>query len=256
MTFLQLWDDALDIELASADTSQLFTTARRKKAVNDAVGAFVRMTDCVTRIGSIAIVDETATYDLETTLTDYIRLYGSPSIKIVEADVDDRYIQGDDDFPRRDVEQLDADEPGWRATDAGTPSRWLLEDDAGASNIILNPPPDVGSGETWTIRVPYVALPPDMTADGHLPFSVPVGTTTKIRLQPYHQGLAHYAAALLEPLRKNYAGAQRQMTLFNGYVAMYLQDERVNGPDQITVVRDYFSESIRTTLPVDPRRWP
>lgn len=251
MTFLQLWDDALDIELATDDTTQLFTTARRKKAINDAVEAFVRMTDCFRRIGSIPIVDETGTYDLEATLTDFIRLYGEPSVKIVDGSTT-RWIQGKD-LPRRDVEELDVEEPGWRAADAGTPASWYLEQDGGQTLLGLHPAPDF-DGDTATIRVPYVAKPADMTQVADEPFTL--SANVLIQLRPYHQGLVHYAAAMLEPLRKNYSGAQRQMVLFNGYVAMYLEDERSNGPDQIGLARNYFGESIRTALPVDPRRWP
>lgn len=252
MTFQQLYSTMLDVELASSQTT-LFTTVLRKKAVNDGVGAFVRMTDCFRRVGSISIVDGTATYDLEAAFTDFIRLYEDPSIKIVKAATTDRYIQGDD-FLRKDTQQLDFEEPGWRSVSAGTPSNWYLENDGGVANLGLFPPPDVGTGETWTIRAPYVALPADMVGTSDEPFTL--SANVAIRLRPYHQGLVHYAAAMLEPLRKNYAGAQRQMSLFNGYVAMYLQDERSDGPDQITMIRDYYGDSARTPVAVDPRRWP
>jgi hypothetical protein len=46
MTFLQLYGDYLDIELGSADRTALFTTARRKDAVNRAQLEFAKQTEC------------------------------------------------------------------------------------------------------------------------------------------------------------------------------------------------------------------
>jgi hypothetical protein len=71
----------------------------------------------------------------------------------------------------------------------------------------------IGSGETAAITVPYVAIPPGMTADAEEPFSL-TGSDPKTLLRPWHQALVHYAAALLEPLRKNFVGEQRQRQLF------------------------------------------
>jgi hypothetical protein len=252
MTFVQLYSTFLDIELASSDTTQLFTTVRRKLAVNEAAKAFARMTDCLKRYGSVPIIDETGEYDLEVAFTDFIRVLEDPSVKIIGAS-DTRYIQGDD-LPRRDPAQLDWENPNWRAADAGTPMAWYLRPDGGATFLGLTPAPDVGSGEMWTILVPYSALPADMSADIDLPFTV--SSNSPIRIAPYHQALVHYAAASLEPLRKNYAGAQRQMSLYNDYIAKYYEDERTSGPDQITMMRGYFDESKRQTRAVDWRRFP
>lgn len=251
MTFLQLWDDNLDIELASSDTTQLFTTTRRKAAVNAAVLAFVRLTDCVKKYSSITVVDGTGEYDLEAEFTDFLRLQGDPSVKIVSGSTT-TYIQGED-LPFKEVDQLDIEDPGWRATDASTPKAWYLRYDGGATYLGLYPPPDISGSDTWTILVPYTPVPTDMSGSTDEPFTF--SSNIPIRLRPYHQGLVHYAAAQLEPLRKNYSGAQRQMTLFNGFVAAYLEDERRNGGDQITMARDYYGES-RSSRPMDPRRWP
>lgn len=252
MTFLQLYGEKLSIELASSDTTILFTTARRKAAVNEAQDAFARMTGCTKRYGSIAVVDGTAEYDLET-ITDYIRLAGAPSIKIVGTS-DTRYIQGPDDFPRRDVEELDRTDPSWRAASDGTPSAWYIKEDGGATYFGLNPAPDVTVGDTWTIIVPYVADPADMSLDAAVPFTF--SSNSLLRLVPYHQALAHYAAGLLEPLRKNYTGVTRQMQIYSGYVAQYLQQQREDGRDQLIDIRDYFGESHRGSRPRDARSWP
>lgn len=252
MTFVQLYSTFLDIELASSDTTQLFTTARRKAAINEGQKAFARDTDCLKRYGTISVVDGTGEYDVEAALTDFIRLFEDPSIKIVDSS-DTRYIQGND-LPRKTTAQLDWEHPGWRAADAGTPMAWYERLDGGSTYIGLTPAPDVGSGETWTILVPYVALPADLSADADVPFTV--SSDAPVRLSAYHKALVHYAAAELEPLRKNYAGVQRQMTLYNSYIARYLEDERAAGPDQITLMRGYYDESRRQTRAVDWRRYP
>lgn len=253
MTFQQLWDDQLDIELASSDQSQLFTAARRKKAVNDAQDAFVRLTRCTPRYGTIPIVDETGEYGLVASLSDYLKLSGAPSIKIVDASSNVRYIQGKDDFPRRDPEWLDAVEPGWRAADPGTPIAWYLRDDSAVTYLGAYPAPDVATGETWTWIVPYVAQPTTMVNNDDEPFTI---NSVVAQLDEYHQALVHFAAAQLEPLRKNYSAVTRQQQIFAGYVAEYLQAERMDGNDQIRVQRNYLGESMRGARSLDPRRFP
>ncbi len=252
LTFATCYGAQLDVELSSEDTAQLFTTVRRKKAVNDGQDAFVRLTDCIIRYGSIAIVDETQEYDLEN-ITDYIRLSGPPSIKIVKAGATDRYLQGEG-LSRRTAEELDVEVPGWRATTSGTPINWYLKEDGGTTNVGFYPKPNVGTGETWTILVPYVAQAAAMSDDAVIPFTV--GTAPILRLYPYHQAIVHYAAAVLEPLRKNYSGAQRQMQLFNGFVAQYFQARRREGPDQIRLARNYYRDASPAPRPHDWRTWP
>jgi hypothetical protein len=244
---------SLRVELASADTTQLFTTARRKKAINDAVDVFIRATGCTRRYGSLPLVDNTQEYDLETTFTDYIRLAAPPSIKIVYTGVTDRYIQGED-LPRRTAEELDMEEPGWRATTKGTPGCWYLKDDGGATNIGFVPAPDVDTGYTWTAIIPYVASISAMTDDAAIPFTI--ATAPILRLYPYHQALVHYAAGLLEPLRKNYSGVQRQMQLYAGIVAQYFQQQRQDGPEQLRLSRDYYRDASRGEGAHDWRTWP
>lgn len=251
MTFLELYSTFLDIELASSDTVQLFTTVRRKAAVNAAQGVFVRMTGCTKVYGSVALTDSTGEYDLEvvlfpsiTMVPDYVRMAGPPSVKITTTATGAvRWIQGDQDFPRRDPEELDREEPGWRNVSDGTPISWYLRDDGGSTYIGLHPEPKIPSTETWVLVVPYVALAPDMTTPIELPFTINAGPIK--RLIPYHQALVHYAAALLEPLRKNYSGAQHQMALYTSIVAQYFQQLREDGPDQITFKRDYRGEASR-----------
>ena len=253
MTFLELYDDQLDIELGTTDQTQLFTTARRKAAANAAMQAFVRQTGATKKYGEIAIVDGTSEYNLYTNFTDFIRLAGNPSVKKTDSDSVVTYIQGKD-LPRRHPEQLDLLEPGWRSADAGTPAVWYLRANTGTRLIGLTPAPDVPSGDTWKFIVPYVAKPVAMSAGADVPFTV--GTGVLIDLEPWHQALVHYAASVLEPLRKNTSGAERQMGVYAGYVAQFLQQEGQDSEDQIMLLRDYYSEAHRKTRLVDHTRWP
>ena len=252
MTFLELYGAQLNIELSNDDTTQLFTLARRKKAVNDAQLAFARQTGCTRRYGSITMTDGTGEYSVIATLTDWIRLAAAPSVKIVDGSVT-TWIQGFRDFPRRDPEWLDHEDPGWRAAPAGTPASWYEQTNSGVTYLGVTPAPDI-DGETWTLYVPYVASPSTMTADADVPFKT--GSVSRPGLDVYHQGLVHYAAAQLEPLRKNFAGAQEQMSKYASYAADYLVKERETGPDQVTYVREYLGESHHGMVSYDPRRWP
>jgi len=254
MQFSDLYGAQLDIELGSADRTQLFTTARRQKAVNDAMHNFERTTSCTPRYGTINVVNGTAEYNLLTNFTDYISLLDreEPSIKRVDASGNITYIQGEN-FQRRTPHWLDADSPGWLADPKGTPSSWYIREDAGATLLGLDPAPSPGT-ETWTIRVPYLASSTDMVADADKPFTD--NAVPFLRLVPYQQALVHYAAALLEPLRKGYTAAQRQMGLYSGYVAQYEIKKRRDGSNQITMRRSYFRDAARPSRPVDPHRFP
>lgn len=250
MTFLELYGTKLDTELATADRTQLFTTARRQAAIRDAEREFVRITRCTTRLGVIPISDGVTEYAVYSTLTDYITLDGAPSIRITGTS-SVRYIQGPELFPRRTPQELDRLEPGWRAVSAGTPSSWYLRDD-GALYLGMTPAPDVTSPDTWAWLVPYIASPTALSADADVPFTV--GGTAMARLGEFHQALVHHAAGQLELLRKNYSEAGRQMQLFTGYVAQYLQDQRQHGHTELTLARNYFAESGRRQRASDPRR--
>lgn len=334
MQFLALYGQQLDIELGSADRTQLFTTARRKQAINDAMHNFERTTSCTPAYGTISITNQaasavlsaagsgyttndivtvaggtsttaaqfkltvaagvitavtlqtagaytglptnpvavtggtgtgatltvtwggTAEYDLLANFTNYISLFDreEPSIKRVTSTGIVTYIQGED-LARRTPHMLDVGSVGWRADPKGTPNAWYLRDDTGKSYVGLDPPPDpAGFSETWTLLVPYLASSADMALDGDAPFTI--GGSSFTRLIPYHQALVHYAAGLLEPLRKNYSGAQRQMGLYAGYVAQYETKKRKDGPNQITMRRSYFRGATRPLRPVDPHRFP
>lgn len=255
MIFSQLYGAQLDIELGSADRTQLFTTARRKQAVNDAMHNWERMTSCTPVYGSMPLVSGTAEYDLLQTFPNYFSLQerAEPAVKKVDPSGNVSWIQGDS-LPRREPVWLDREDPGWRADPSGTPSAWFLRDDAGTTAVGLDPAPSIPAGWTYSLLVPYLATADDLTNDGDSPFAV--NGKSFARLVPYHQALVHYAAGLLEPLRKNYTGAQRQMGIYAGYIAQYLSKTRKDGSDQVTYARNHLRDATHPRHAVDPHRWP
>jgi hypothetical protein len=132
MIFSDLYGTELTRELGSSDTSTLFTTARRKAAINAAQLEFVKRTECLTRQTSVTIVDGTQEYDLDAIANadfGWLSKQG-PSIAITSGSTV-RYIEGDD-LEETSVERLNVEEPGWRGQSAGTPqqvlppARWRL----------------------------------------------------------------------------------------------------------------------------------
>lgn len=260
MTFTQLYGDALHIELGSEDTSSLFTTVRRKKAINDAQVEFAKQTECFRKSATITMVDETREYDLESVITadDYYGI-AKDGAEYVYTDADGNVTyQSGFDFPRRDLDVLNVENPGWRNADSTTlPASWYLRESAGKVYFGLSEPSDVTAPATATVTLPYLALPPDMTGDTDEPYSLTAGSDPKRSLRPWHQALVHYAAALLEPLRKNFAAEQRQRSLFAGFVADYLQRHRPRNGTRIQLARDYRGEAQRGgSVRRDPRTWP
>jgi len=168
------------------------------------------------------------------------------------------YYYVGDDFPRKDIDLLNRETPGWRTEPKGIPTRYYLREDGGTTLLGLVPAPSVAAGETWTLTVPYVANVPDMSADADQPFTA--SSNAKITLRPWHQGLVHYAAAKLELLRKNTDGEASQMQKFGGYVADYLQRQRPKGGRHVSFARKYYRErpggSFAPWQTQDPRRWP
>lgn len=253
MTFLQLYGEQLHHELGSQDTTELFTTARRKDAINRAQDRFVLQTKCTERLGTISLVDGTGEYDVEALLTDWIMPLGDPSIKIVESGVTDRYIEGQD-LARMDPPKLNIHEPGWRATSAQTPFRYYWRREGGRDFLGFYPPLDLTATQTGSALVPYLADPSDLSLDADEPFTV--SSNVVITMRPYHQALVHYAASRLELLRKNYTRSKEQLQFYSGFVAEYMAKESEQQEQTIWFARDYLQEASRSPRPLDPRRYP
>jgi hypothetical protein len=256
-TFLELYGERLTRELGSDDTSELFTVARRKAAVNEAALAFVTETECFQRQADLTLVDDTREYDLEASAIisadDFLWL-ASQGVEyaFTDANGDVAYRSGDD-FPRKDIPLLNREYSGWRNTAATTyPASYYVRKDGGKTYIGLSEPPSIGVGESAKLILPYVARPTEITDDSEVPYTI--SSDALETLEPWLQGIVHYAAALLEPLRKNYASEQRQRGLFAAVVASYLQKQRPKGGQSIQLARNYDREARRgMARRIDPR---
>jgi len=246
-TFLQLQGELLSRELGSDDTTVLFTSTRRESAINAAQLEFVKQTECYTKELSITLANGTQEYDLDSDAVlggDFLWI-ASQGIEhsFTDSSANVTYTAGED-FPRVDIETLNEQTPGWRNTSSSNrPQSYYIREAGGNVYLGLYPKPLIGAGESAAVRVPYVAVPPDMSQASHEPFSITAGGNVKQTLRPWHQALVHYAAALLEPLRKNYAGEQRQRQLFAAYVADYLQRHRPKGGHVVKLSRRYYAEA-------------
>lgn len=244
MTFADLYGDRLDRELGSSDRTALFTTARRKAAINEAQRWFITQTECLTLTAEIALVDALGEYDLEDEILGdaflQIATKRSPHIKAVPASGDPVYLTGPD-FTRRAVEWLDRYEPGWRGATAGTPAAWYERPEGGQRFIGLTPAPAIPAGAVWTLYVPYVVDAAAMVADGDLPFTVE--GDAKRSLIPWHDALGYYAGSELEKLRKGLERSAYLMKLAEGRVLDFLDKQRVPGGKAVTVARDYRREA-------------
>ncbi len=251
MTFLQLYGEELSLQLASEDTTERFTTARRKAQVNAGMREFARLTDCLAVRGSISLSDEVAEYDLEATLTDFWWLSEQEGLTVTKNDgTTTTYYTEGRELTRKDARRMDREHPGWRAWSAGTPRYLVFRVDGGRTYIGLAPAPDVGSGETWALLVPYLPSLADMSDDADLPFTV-AGNASK-RLEPWHQALVHYAASKLEKARKQVTMEQQQLALFAAYVQDYRNKQRTPGGDEVSFAHHYFSGMRRGAYAGDP----
>ena len=240
MTFTELYGDRLDRELGSSDTRQLFTTARRKSAINDAQREWVRQTECLVRELSITLLDGVREYDLRTRTTDFWML-AKPGADLTIIETSGTRTVSGPDFPQRSEAWLDAEEPDWRNASAGTPTAWYLRHSGGQLKFRVTPAPDTATSERWTVRLYYLAQPTDMSVDADEPFEV--NGESPQWLRPWHQALVHYAAAQLEKLRRDHAASDMQLQRFVTYVTDFLQRQRPKGPRTVRWARDYRGEA-------------
>jgi hypothetical protein len=258
-TFVQLYGILLDREVGSTDT-QLFTTQRRKDAVNEAQREFVRLTECLTRDVTDTPLPDTTSGPLERDLdsvgvisaADFLMLAPQGiALKKVSGSVT-TYITGDD-LPRRDVVWLDRYNAGWRTATPGTPTAYYIREDGGQVFLGFTPAIDVTGSDVWSAIIPYICLPTDMSADADEPFTV--NSNAKRTLRQWHQGLVHFAAARMEELRKNYQGVDRQLKLFNSYIQDYLQHQRRPGGTHVVMARDYLGDARSRKVPGTSSDW-
>lgn len=236
MQFSTLYGSELDRELGTSDTTQRFTTARRKAAINAAQLEWVERTSCTTIQKALTLTDGTGEYDLDSLITDVINLSKQGvSIKIVSGTTT-RYLDGDD-LEITSVVRLNAEEPNWRAESAGTPSAVYLRRDGGRAYLGFHPAPDVSGSDVWTALVGAVVLPTDMSGDADEPFTVNGNPLQMLR--PYHRALAHFAAYDLEKLRKDAVREAAQLELWEHYLMRYEAAQKPMNGQRVRMVKDY-----------------
>jgi hypothetical protein len=249
MTFLQLYGTELDRELGTSSTV-LFTTARRKAAINAAQLEWNERTHCYTRSTTVALVDATQEYDLET-ITDFHQIsHEGLSIRITDADANVRYLEGKD-LTVTTVEKLNDELPGWRSVSAATPQYVYPRREGGVIYVGLHPAPSIDVGDTWVLLVPYVAIPPDLSGDTDQPFTVTASSNPIASLRPYHRALVHFAAYDLEKLRKDSQRGGLQFQLFESYVERYKASMKPVGGQVVRFVKTY--RGARATRTWNPR---
>ena len=154
---------------------------------------------------------------------------------------DQQILAGPRDFPQVSIPVMDAVSGEWRATETpADPTGWYERISGGQRFFGLDTPADVSTSETAELLIPFVAIPSSMTSDTAIPFAV--STNYRRDLNIYHQGLVHYAAHLMEKLRRDDERADRQMQMFLGYVARYQSQDRPKGPRQVRT-GSYFRDA-------------
>ncbi len=253
--FSNLYSSRLDRELGTDDTTILFTTARRKAAINEGAGEFADITECLTRWVAIPIVNGQGEYDLNSTSTlpagDFSGFAKDP-VEYIYTDASSNVtLLAGDALPRRDVRWLEKYRPGWQtSTQAASmlqlPELYYVRPDGGQYNLGLTPWPSAGPSTTASavIGLPYVALAPTMVSSTDVPFTLSTGIRQD--LVAYHQALVHYAASQLEKYRRDDQASDRQLQKFQGYVARFWQDMRIKGGRQIMQARNYFVQKERS----------
>ena len=126
--FSSLYTGRLDRELGTDDSTVLFTTARRKAAVNEGQAEFADLTECLQRTATVSMRGgssgvgplslPTAEYDLTSTTVipdgDFVR-FSKDQVQFIYTDGSSNVtIITGDDLPRRDVPWLNRFVPGWQ----------------------------------------------------------------------------------------------------------------------------------------------
>lgn len=258
--FSSLYGSRLDRELGTDDAAVLFTTARRKAAINEGVEQFADLTECLLRRSTLTITGGTAEYDLNSTTVipdgDFVR-WGKEQIAVRYTDAAGQVqIATGDDLQHRDIPWLNRFVPAWQdstvssATGQQMPTYTYERMDGGARYLGFTPTPSTGSSASMVAVLPYIARPTPMTSDTSEPFTV--GGAVRGDLRIFHQALVHYAAAQLEKLRRDDQASAAQTQAFMGYVERFAALMRKRGGETISVARRYFSTQRDTGT--DPRR--
>lgn len=255
MNFDALTGSALDLELNSADSTQLYTSTRRSQAINDGYEEFCALTKCLVRQSTITCSCNTVEYNvlstgvLQNSSDDFMelasqgveyRLASSGGSSIVST----RIVAGDD-FHQLPIQHRNRYDAGWRISTVAVdlPSGYYVRPDGPNLFIGLANPPSIGSSETGRLIVPYVMRGKPMTSTSDQPFTVNSSVRTDLLI--YHKALPHYAAYKLLPLIGDYEGSNAQLQKFLGYVTRYTQGQRPKGGQHVTMARNYLRDARR-----------
>jgi hypothetical protein len=255
MQFSELYGAALDHELGSYDTTQLFTTSRRKYAINRGHKEFARLAKIsLAREVTIPIVAGTAVYDLDAASVNRFVMFGRAPLRLRVTTVATGLRQVTP-LIVRSTAYLDEAEPGWRdTTSTGTP-QWIAHDPVnGVNQLRFSPIPAIPASVIWELIVPIQANAADMTNDTDVPFDA------RPDIEPYHWAIVHFAAGILERLRKDPEAEQVQVAKFGAYLEDWnAKSTRPPGAHKrVLQQRDYLGEVSRArggiTVQGDPRR--
>jgi hypothetical protein len=262
--FEDLTGHFLDHELHSADSTVLFTSTRRARAINDGMEAFASETECYIRVSTVTVSCSTPTYNLLSSAvmsTDFVRIAARGVEYHLRSSNDQLQQLSGDDFPRRDIEWLNTYEPGWRAsTTPSMPSGYYVDESDGRYLVGLTVPPDVGSSETATLVIPYVARPAPMTSTSDIPYTS--GSNVRRDLWPFHMAIVHWAAHQLEKLRADREASAEQLAKYQGFVDAFKGKARAKGANFVRLAKNWLSDAQRSgrrggaSADADPRRWP
>lgn len=241
--FSQLWGDDLTTELGTNDTSVLFTDARRKHAVNVGLRQFADLTECSVKRSSITVSSSAQEFNLNSSSvlagsSRFTRIASEGPVYVTTDSGGYQTFMAGDDFPQRSVPYLDATEDGWRSTNTGTPTGWYLRDDGGAKYFGLDRPANVSTSESAELLIPFVQQISSLVNDTAIPFAV--STNYRRDLDIYHQASVHYAAHLMEKLRRDDERADKQLQNFLGYVNRYNAQKGKKGAKGVRAARSYF----------------
>ncbi len=251
VAFSSLYGSYLDEELGIDDSTILFTTVKRKLAINQGIREFAHLTECFQRRSTFTITGGTAEYDLNSTLVipagDYYGLArDGVEFFYIDASSNLTILAGPEDLPRRDIDWLNRSLEGWRQSTVASsvmqlPQFHYLRPDGPALFLGFTPTPSTGSSAAASGQVTYLAEPAILTSDTQEPFTA--NSSVRTDLRPYHQASVHYAAHRLEKLRKDTEASQAQLQSFLGWVTRYLTDRRIKGGRVISQARLYFDRT-------------
>lgn len=260
-SFSNLYSSRLTRELGTDDTV-LFTTIRRKNAINEGVVEFANATECLTRRLNITVVAGQQEYDLNSTTVIPDGDFSNFSADGVEYRYTDASsvltIVARQDLPRVTIDELNQNQPGWRtstraSTVMGLPEFQYVRTDGAAFYLGFTPTLGIGSSASAAIMLSYIAEAPTLTSDTSVPYTFSTGIRQDLTL--YHQGIVHYAASQLEKYRKDRDASQFQMQQFLVYVSRYFADQRIKGGRAIRQAKSYFKRK-NVEWGIGYRMWP